>query len=171
MHGGPVTDEVVIRPIVAADVDGFHACVGAVARERRWLAMVDAPPLENMRRFVETTIARGWPQVVAVHARDVVGWCDVSQSHRVGSEHSGGLGMGLLPAHRGHGLGARLLANALDRSWAFGFTRVELEVYASNVAAIRLYERAGFEREGLKRRARFLDGTWDDMLVMAIVRE
>ena len=46
-------------------------------------------------------------------------------------------------------------------------TRVELEVFASNARAIRLFERAGFVREGTKRRARFLDGREDDVVCMA----
>jgi RimJ/RimL family protein N-acetyltransferase len=44
-------------------------------------------------------------------------------------------------------------------------------VYADNAAALALYERFGFEREGVKRRARYLDGVWRDMVGMALLRE
>ena len=56
---------------------------------------------------------------------------------------------------------------------AFGRTclRVELEVFASNVAAIRLYEQERFVTEGRKRRGRILDGADDDILVMGLLRE
>jgi ribosomal protein S18 acetylase RimI-like enzyme len=52
--------------------------------------------------------------------------------------------LGIVPAHRGRGLGSILLAAAL-----FGFRqrqlpRAYLEVTASNVGAVRLYERFGF---------------------------
>lgn len=47
--------------------------------------------------------------------------------------------------------------------------RIELEVFASNVAAIALYERLGFVHEGRKRSARILDGRIEDMLCMALV--
>jgi len=48
--------------------------------------------------------------------------------------------------------------------------RIELEVFASNVAAIRLYEKLGFRREGLKRRFRILDGFYGDNIMMALLR-
>lgn len=46
-------------------------------------------------------------------------------------------------------------------------TRVELEVFASNTRAIRLFEGVGFAREGVKRQARLLDGRADDVVCMA----
>ena len=45
--------------------------------------------------------------------------------------------------------------------------RIELEVCASNRRAILAFEKAGFEREGLKQRARLLDGAADDIVCMA----
>jgi putative acetyltransferase len=44
---------------------------------------------------------------------------------------------------------------------------VELEVYASNTAAIALYRRRGFEIEGVKRGIRILDGRVEDVVCMA----
>ena len=49
--------------------------------------------------------------------------------------------------------------------------RIELEVFASNERAVRLYQSEGFMLEGRKRRARILDGTEDDILIMALCRE
>lgn len=78
------------------------------------------------------------------------------------------MGMGVLPAYRGAGLGRRLLADTLDAARAIGIERVELEVFASNTAAIALYRRMGFAVEGTKRRARKLDGEYDDDVIMAL---
>ena len=49
------------------------------------------------------------------------------------------------PKARGRGLGARLLTECVERGFTMGFARVRLEVRADNVAAVRLYERAGFQ--------------------------
>jgi RimJ/RimL family protein N-acetyltransferase len=39
------------------------------------------------------------------------------------------------------------------------------------VVPIALYRSLGFAEEGLKRRARFLDGKYEDLLIMALLRE
>lgn len=46
-------------------------------------------------------------------------------------------------------------------------TRIELEVFASNEAAIRLYESESFQHEGRKRKPRVPDGSEDDLVLMA----
>jgi putative acetyltransferase len=52
--------------------------------------------------------------------------------------------MYLAPAHRGRGLGKRLLRHALERARQLGFHRVELETVGVLRAAIGLYESFGF---------------------------
>jgi putative acetyltransferase len=64
-------------------------------------------------------------------------------------------------------LGRGLLDQALSAALAAGFRRVELEVYASNAAALALYQRCGFVVEGVKRGMRVLDGRVDDVMLMA----
>lgn len=46
---------------------------------------------------------------------------------------------------RGRGIGARLVATAGQRAIAHGLPRVCVQVFEHNVAALRLYRRAGFE--------------------------
>jgi ribosomal-protein-alanine N-acetyltransferase len=52
---------------------------------------------------------------------------------------------------RCRGLGARMLGYLLDRAYAAGMLEAFLEVRPSNVAAIRLYQAAGFEQVGTRR--------------------
>ena len=54
---------------------------------------------------------------------------------------------------------------------ALGFHRLELECYAFNERAIAHAERAGYVREGVKRKAYSRDGTWVDSVLFALVAE
>jgi ribosomal protein S18 acetylase RimI-like enzyme len=157
-----------LRTARPEDLASFRACLDAVARERRWLAMVEAPPLEAVRSFVEAGRTRGVQQVLALDAARVVGWCDVSPQPLEGFRHSGDLGMGVLDGYRERGLGGRLLEAALAGAREGGLARVGLEVYASNSRALALYRRFGFAQEGMKRAARILDGRSEDILCMAL---
>ena len=74
-----------------------------------------------------------------------------------------------LAEQRGRGLGRALLERTFEAARRSGILRVELEVYATNTKAITLYERCGFQHEGLRGRARLLDGDTDDIVEMALL--
>jgi len=165
----------VIRPIETGDLTSYLACLDRVARERIYLAFTEAPTPEQARFFLDAMLKRGLPFYIAAgQGGDVVGWCDIfvtpAKQTRPGFDHAGTLGMGIADGHRGQGLGNALLKAALDHAGRCGIERVELQVYASNGPAIALYRKFGFETEGIRRRARKLDGHYDDILVMARLR-
>jgi len=164
------SDAIAIRRSAPDDVESFWHCLDSVARERRFLAFVEAPPLEQARTFLEDARSRGMIQFVAIAGPRVVGWCDVSPKPFEGFRHSGTLGMGLLAGYRSRGLGSALLAHTLQASREQGLARIEIEVFSSNEPAIHFYLRAGFVREGLKRSARILDGRVEDIVCMALQR-
>lgn len=158
-----------VVPAEERHIPGYHAALDAVARERRWLCFLQAPPLEKSAAFVRGLLAGNGVQTVAVdEAGRVVGWCDVSRGERESVRHTGTLGMGLLAEHRGRGVGRLLMEAALRDAKAQGVERVELEVFSSNAPAIALYRSLGFEQEGVKRRARKVDGRYEDILLMAL---
>ncbi len=158
-----------IRPSRVEDAEGIQRCLDAVARERRHIAMLEAPPLEQVRSFVEAIAAGAGVQFVALQDEAVVGWCDVLRNPRSGFRHSAALGMGLLAPVRGRGIGRALLAAVLEGVRPQGLQRIELEVYAANRPAIALYEHFGFAREGVKQAGRVLDGEPADILCMALL--
>lgn len=160
-----------IRAISEEDIESFHSCLDSVARERKYLGGVKAPPIESTREFVKSNIENNYPQIVAVEGGRVVGWCDIIPKKVEGFKHCGTLGTGVLDGYRSQGLGTRLMAAVIEAARVYGLERVELEVYVSNTRAIGLYEKWGFQREGLRIRARKLDGEYDDIIEMALFLE
>jgi ribosomal protein S18 acetylase RimI-like enzyme len=156
-----------VLPIAPEHVPGFWRALDVVARERKYLVLTEAPPIESAREFVMKNIAVRNPQMVALAEGEVVGWCDVRREELPGYAHSGTLGMGILPAFRDKGLGRRLMQATLEAAHVEGFVRVELTVNADNYRAIALYEKFGFQREGLTRDSICIDGGFRDSLVMA----
>jgi ribosomal protein S18 acetylase RimI-like enzyme len=158
-----------IVPIAEGHIEGFHRALDIVARERRYLAFLEAPPIESARAFVLNNIKCGHPQFVALSAAGVVGWCDVKPLDRPTQTHRGVFGVGMLPQFRGQGIGTKLTKKALAAARAFGLHRVELTVRESNTGAIGLYKKAGFAIEGVQRDAVLVDGVYENIVCMAVV--
>lgn len=156
-----------IVPFAKEHVAGFHAALDLIAREGRWLAMLEAPPLGRTRRFVLDSLKDGAVHFVALDGSKVAGWCDLRVKSAATQRHSAVLGMGLLPGYRGQGLGGRLLSATLEGGRERGLRRIELIVRTDNAPAIALYRRHGFVVEGTCRQYLSLDGVDHDALLMA----
>jgi RimJ/RimL family protein N-acetyltransferase len=102
--------------------------------------------------------------------RTPVGGCgleDIQPSVRTAS-----LGVWLGKPYWGRGLGT----DATRTLCRFGFRymnlhRIELNVFAWNVAAVRAYEKVGFTVEGTRRHSGFLGGVHTDSYLMGLLDE
>lgn len=83
------------------------------------------------------------------------------------NRHTAIFGMALLPESRGRGLGEGLLRTAERWAQEAGVMKISLAVFSSNRAAIRLYERLGYQEEGRRLRQYLIAGQWVDEIWMA----
>ena len=160
-------------PIVAVEYKyaaSYRACLDLVAREKKYLAQIEALPLERIEGFVMDSVANDAIQFFALDQEEVVGWADIFPAWAHAVAHCGSLGMGVHPGYRGQGLGSRLLAACIEKAWAKELTRIELEARADNEPAIALYEKFGFKHEALKVQAMRFDGTYFDAVQMRLLR-
>jgi GNAT superfamily N-acetyltransferase len=161
---------VIVRPIRIGDAPGYRECLDSVAREKLYLAQVEALPLARIEEFVRESVEADAIQFVASAGDRIVGWADIFPHWAIAMAHCGTLGMGVHADHRGQGIGALLLAACLDECPRKGITRVGLQARADNVRAIRLYEKMGFATEARLRNAMRFDGVYHDAIQMSLVR-
>ncbi len=98
----------------------------------------------------------------------VMGYERVNERNRIATLEA----LAVHPDFRGRRLAdeaARLFQRLLIAE--LGFHRLQLECYAFNERAIAHAERAGFIREGVKRKAYERDGVWVDSILFALVAE
>ncbi|MBE2223705.1 MAG: GNAT family N-acetyltransferase [Anaerolineae bacterium] len=120
---------------------------------------MDGPPPAGLHRLVADDNGR------------CVGMITVNQRQNPRQTHCGGIGMMVHRNYWGWGIGTQLMAAILDitDNW-LGLTRVELEVNTDNPAAIRLYQKFGFEIEGTHKLHALGNGRWADSYFMARLR-
>lgn len=114
----------------------------------------------SRRSFSDLVDARHVVFLVAVDESAVVGYAIVLVSG-VESELAN---LAVTRLMQRQGLGARLLAKAMERARDRGASEMFLEVRASNAAAIQLYSDAGFQAVG--RRVRYYARPIEDAIVM-----
>lgn len=112
------------------------------------------------RATFEAELARDVARIAVVDDRGVIAFCNYWLV--AGEVHI--LAIATHPDHRRGGLGAQLLAHALDDGRARRCTIATLEVRRGNTPAIALYERAGFRIVHVRQRY-YVDND-EDALVM-----
>ena len=121
--------EVTIRPATPDDLEAIAAIQAASPEASQW----------NPADYLDHDCR------VAIVDERVTGFL---ASRRVAPDEREILNVAVDPAHRRKGVARALLMHELEQELARGRGRWFLEVRASNVAAIHLYETAGFERCG-----------------------
>ena len=162
-------NRVEIAAVRLRHAEALRRVFDTIARERRYLPVFEAPPLDDVRRYIQDAIEKDDPAIVALGGDAVVGWCDIRRDAQPTAAHRGVLGMGVIPPWRGRGVGSRLIEAALGLARERCFVRIELEVFADNHPAIALYQKFGFVREGIRRDAIAIDGRYCDSILLAIV--
>lgn len=142
------------------DVAPYLAAVRA-ARPDEILAEIERPAPEPEAGGVFVIEVDGVPAGTLAFER-------VNRRSRIAGLH----GLAVHPEHRGRGVALEALH--LLRRHLFddlGYHRLQLEVYSFNERAIRHTERAGFVREGVRRRAYWRRGEWVDSVLFGLVVE
>ena len=165
MTGAPRAP-VTVRPATLADVDAVVAMLVEVAGEGRWIGAEAPVDVERRRRRMAADVdAEDAVVLVAEAGGQVVGELGLYLA-RYGVAD---LGMAVAAGWRGRGVGTALLAEAVERARAAGAHKIALQVWPHNAAALALYERFGFQREGyLTRHYRRRSGELWDAVVMGL---
>ncbi|QQE11484.1 GNAT family N-acetyltransferase [Planctomycetota bacterium] len=166
---------ITIQPITESHITAYHRVLDTVCRERRYLPATEAPPVEQITFQITSAITDDNAQFVAIaqdpeHNRShIVGWCRIIPKSEEGFTHIGNLSLGVLEKYRSRGIGRKLLQAAINHAHQKGLTRIQTEILASNIPCIRLLESFLFAHEGFKERARYIDGNYDSLIVMALI--
>ena len=166
MTGQETGPEVTVRPATLGDVDALVDLVAEVAGEGRWIATEAPVDVEERHHTVAEAVQSDHAIVLVAEAGgEVVGDLGLHLA-RYGVAD---LGMAVLAGWRGRGVGSALLTEGIDQARAAGAHKIALQVWPHNAAALALYERFGFRREGyLTRHYRRRSGELWDAIIMGL---
>ncbi len=81
------------------------------------------------------------------------------------------VGLAILPAHQGLGYGKDVLRVLVDYGFrSRNLRRIHLQTLASNAAALAAYRAVGFVEEGRLREHAWVEGAYDDVVLMGVLQ-
>ena len=142
--------------------------VMGLADEEAWFESMIKGPIDTHVLVIEARIPPNDPNSDMVwQPIGTIAFHDINQNSR-----SAEIGIGIgEKAYWSQGYGSDAIRVLLKHGfYTLNFHRIYLRVHASNARGTRAYERVGFIHEGTMREAHFVNGEYQDVHLMSILR-
>lgn len=166
------TPQVTLRAATDADTDVLYAIASDLDT---WEERGPEPPapLTRAAHLARRERLAGDPNASGAFVIDVAGEAvgSVSMFGRDDLARHAEVGIALLPKVRGRGIGTEALRQLVEFAFVrCNLRRLHLQLIASNAAARRAYEKCGFTVEGHLREHAWVRGSYEDIIVMGLLR-
>jgi ribosomal protein S18 acetylase RimI-like enzyme len=159
--------KITFREITEDDAAQFNGAVNLVRDEGKYLFYSLRFTVEQTASFIRQHASDGLPIWGAFdETGKLIGWIDFTKGGFPEVEHAATIGMGVLYDFRGKGIGSELMERCIRSATKAGLEKLDLEVFATNEAALSMYRKKGFVEQGRKIKARKFQGSYDDLILM-----
>lgn len=158
-----------VRDATPADAARIAAVYNDAVRARR--STMDTEPIEAAR-FAEEVREMSPREVMLVGETEdgVVGWSRVKRySHKPGYDRACETSVYVADQHQGRGYGRALQRAVMERAAELGYGHLAARIWATNESSIRFHEDFGYELVGRQRRIGYVDGAWQDVVIMQCI--
>ncbi len=105
--------------------------------------------------------------LVAIHNNNVIGVLTLTRESFQKNRHVAFLGIAIRRGFRHQGIGRAMMEMSFEWAREMGIEKICLEVFSTNVNAIELYKKLGFEIEGIRKKQFKIEGNYVDDVLMA----
>ncbi len=99
----------------------------------------------------------------------IVGFISAKRGATTKKRHVAAIGIGVLQSYLLSGVGRSLVNACLESSLKLGIKRLEAYIPRSNLRSINLLRKYNFELEGIKRKAVFINGEYEDEYAYSMI--
>ncbi|WP_117170131.1 GNAT family N-acetyltransferase [Paraliobacillus sediminis] len=161
----------IVREITISDSEKLAKLTNEVEKSSKymlWEAGERNIQTDNQKEMIKSMKAAGNSTIlVAEKDNGLVGFLFAIGGNARRNRHSTYIVIGILKGYRGQGIGIELFNKLVHWAENNNVSRLELTVVTKNEAGLSLYKKVGFEIEGTKRNALFIDGAFVDEYYMS----
>lgn len=160
----------IIRKAKLEDANNLLSMLLSLDKETKYMLLEPnerGNDVSRVQEMIQQSISGANLLLVAVEENIIVGFLSVERGMFKRIKHTGYIVVGIREAHRGKGIGTKFFSEV--DLWAKEnlISRLELTVMCPNVIAKQLYEKNGFEIEGIKKKSILVEGVYVDEFYMA----
>lgn len=107
--------------------------------------------------------------VLIIIENEIVGIASITSVQKERMKHNGTLGISIRKKYWGIGLGSEIMAYLIDWAKSNKITKkINLLVREDNIRGVKLYEKFGFEKEGLLKKDICVNGVYYNTIAMGL---
>jgi ribosomal protein S18 acetylase RimI-like enzyme len=159
---------VVVREATEKDLPAVIDLWNSVASEGKYLLTERVTDFQR-RLFARTIKEKIGLWMVAEINGEIVGSCNlIPRGFGAASKscHVLTSGIAVLKEYRGIGIGNALMDYGINWAKVNNYEKISLSVFSTNIPAIKLYKKFGFEVEGVKKKEFKIEGKYVDEICM-----
>lgn len=162
------TDTIDIRLLKVSEIPTFITLRTLIDRESEHLIAKKGERKQNLLYTLAVTMLnrKRTHTFIAWDGDKAIGYLSLVFAKFKKYKRNSYLVIALRAEYRGRGIGSKLMEEAENFAKRHGKYRVELEVFAKNTNAVRLYEQRGYIVEGVKKNAVEDAEGFDDVIIM-----
>jgi len=167
-------ERIVLRQAGCEDSEGIISVIKTNAPDRSYVLMeLYGTKPDAVKKYICSMDFDKNLLLVALADDTVVGalsGIQMDQGKRPETAHILNIGLHIITAYRGLGIGSQMLRFAIDWAKKRGFKKLEANIFTTNKRSLHVFERAGFSEEGTRqKRIRIGKQYIDEVLVGKIL--
>lgn len=160
----------IIRNIKLEDAENFLRMLLELDKETEYMMFEPSERINDVniqRSRIKEMLTDRNLLLIAEENNEIVGFISVERGIPRRIKHVGYIVVGIRKDFRKQGIGTRFFEELEIWARQNNITRLELTVMCNNVVAKKLYEKMGFQIEGIKKNSMFVNGKYVDEFYMA----
>lgn len=161
----------IIREITRSDAEEYLNLIKVIDAESEFLLFEEGERsttlTEQEKRIKELEKIDNRTIFVGEKNNKMIGYLIANGGQTKRNRHSAYIVIGIMKSHTGQGVGTRLFERLEEWAINRNISRLELGLMDRNIPALLLYKKMGFELEGVKKDAFYVNGNYVNEYMMA----